>query len=232
MKNKDYDDDENFEGFSSDAMDQYSQYDKVEVNIVTVDLTAKAKSLIDGVARIYTSTGLSIDDEFVNSIKSVETDALVSMLKQVKYAEHMLDTLMKRLDNGGYVDKEIYDQIKSMQHHVIEMNLEVTKYTRLIPEFFKFTESDVKSISTVNNTDYQKTAISGGTKMNGIEDATIIQPVALNAPQFGTKSFLESIDMMSSMAHIEDILENEPEQDLEFNPSEISDDDEKFEDEE
>lgn len=211
------------------TLDQYSTYDKIGVKEVTESLTSKAKNLISGFARVYTSVGISVDEEFIDSIKSVETDALISMLKQVKYGEHMLDTLMKRLDNGGYVDKEIYDQIKDMQHHVIQMNLEVTKYTRLLPEFFKFTETDVKEV-------YHKQEpmqLSSSNNDQQSIDVTIVQDKKqLGGPQFGTKSFLESIDMhITSMDHIDEILENEPEIDLGFDPGDITDNDEKFDDE-
>jgi hypothetical protein len=98
------------------------------------------------------------------------------MLKQVKYSEHMLDSLMNRLDNGGFVDKDLYDQIKDMQHHVIKINLEVSKYTRLLPEFFKFTEVDATSIhASSKQIDYHNDS------SNQIVDATFTILVILQA---------------------------------------------------
>lgn len=225
-----YDDDlMDDEDFSSNMLEQYSTYEKIEVKEIATSLHTKATNLIAGISRVYTSVGLSVDEEFIDSIKSIETDALVSMLKQVKYAEHMVDSLMNRLDNGGFADKEIYEQIKSMQHHVIQMNLEVSKYTRLLPEFFKFTDTDISSISQ-----QQK---SSQTKVNNyseaIEDAQVVQKqIPLNAPQFGTKDFLASIDIeIDSMTNIEAILSSEPEEDLGFDPADIFDNEDQDDDE-
>jgi hypothetical protein len=224
MKNNHIDDDEEDLAGLGSSLEQYGAYTRLEVEEVTVSLREKAENLIEGISRIYTSTGTSIDDEFVGAIKSVETDALVSMLKQVKYAEHMLDTLMSRLDNGGFVDKEIYDQIKDMQRHVIEMNLEVTKYTRLLPEFFKFTESDVVSMQQKQFSSYQSTnVISNSSEVQTIE---VHEATSITGPQFGTKGLLEAIEMMDSVSAIDDILENEPDVDLGFDPKDIEEKDE------
>jgi hypothetical protein len=207
------------------SLEQYATYSKVDVEHVTIDLTTKAKNLIDGVARIYSSIGSSIDEDFIKSIKQIETDQLVSMLKQVKYAEHMLDTLMNRLDNGGYVDKDIYLQIQDMQNHVIKMNLEVSKYTRMIPEFFKFTESDVQGIQQRQIVDYQNSSKTIDSYAEEVK-----KKVSSNSPQRGTKGFLEALDLEDSLSAIEDVLSAEPEIDLTFDPKDITED--NFDDEE
>lgn len=213
-----YDDDLDKEdlGFGSGAMEQYSTYKGVGVDEVSLTLREKATNLIDGVSRIYTSVGISVDEQFIDSIKAIEIDSLVSMLKQVKYAEHMLDSLMKRLDNGGYADNQIYDDIKSMQKHVIEMNLEVSKYTRLIPEFFKFTDNEVSSIQGRQLADYS----NQGSNQKTI-DAEYEPVKQISGPQFGTKNFLDALDVMDSMGQIDEILNSEPEQELAFDPADI-----------
>lgn len=244
MKNKkntgkkyDFEDEEYGDEFSPGSKDeqaslleQFSTYQEIKVSQTTEDVLVNAQKLISGLSKVYLNHKI-IDDDYRNSIGAIELDNLAILMKQTKYAEHMVDTLMRRLDNGGYADKGIFLEVRKLQDHLLYITKEVSVHIRQLPEYFKFIESDSKTSETNENV-----------FSNNVIEATIEQHKELpnhtddlfdfmGTPQRGTRDLM--LTLTDSFSEIDNKLENMPDIELSFDPSEINedeDDEKSFED--
>lgn len=208
------------DGFGGDilphnSMEAFTDYQSIEVSEVDLKLRKRAKKFIDGVSSLYLKAYSSTDDQYIIALKKVETDNLVVMLKQVKYAEHILDTLIKRFNMGGYVDSTIYDEIRQMQQHVIAIMGDVTRYTRGVPDFFKFTESEfdlVTKIKDVNDVMLGTKTInqeqSTPLKIESTEAVVMTDVDDMNKPNRGTKTLMMKLDNIGFGGSIDEVNKN------------------------
>jgi hypothetical protein len=131
-----------------DSMAQYNSYERFDVDAKSEQLKQSCKKMILSLCDIYLETLTVSNEDYVKSVALIEEQNLFVLMKQVQYSDHVLDSLMRQLDNGGYVDKSIYDTIRQMQKSAIQITLEISKYTRNLPEYFKFVSRDAKSVDS------------------------------------------------------------------------------------
>ena len=145
----DFDDDfDKLDGPSGGDMAQYQTYKAFNVLEKNVELENSAKKLIISLCNVYLERGMVSNEDYVTAIGLAEQQNLFVLLKQVKYSEHILDSLMLQLDAGGFIDKDIYSTIREMQKSAMQITLEVSKFTRTLPEYLKYVQSDIDKIQT------------------------------------------------------------------------------------
>lgn len=132
----------------SGDMRMYESYQEFNVDEKAVHLRTSCKAMILSLCKIYLDTLEISNEDYVKAVALVEEQNLFVLMKQVQYADHVLDSLMRQLDSGGYIDKGIYSTIREMQKSAIQITLEISKYTRNLPEYFKFVARDAKSADT------------------------------------------------------------------------------------
>lgn len=131
------------------GMDQFNDYKKIGVEDSVNDISLLSKRLIDSTCDFYLNNSEMFtdrDSEYISAIKNAEENNLKVLLKQVKYVEHILDNLMRQLDNGGYMDNSIYTTIQEMQKSSMEITMQVSKYTRSLPDYFKYVKDDLVQV--------------------------------------------------------------------------------------
>lgn len=129
------------------GMRQFDDYKAIGVDTIIKDISKLADDLINTTCNFYLSNSELFDDDdhrYITAIKGSERNNLQILLKQVKYVEHILDNLMRQLDNGGYMDNSIYTTIQEMQKSSMEITMQVSKYTRNLPDYFKYVKMDIE----------------------------------------------------------------------------------------
>jgi len=124
-------------------MKQYEKYETFDVETKITELEEKAKALIVQICNVYIKVTDDADSEYISAISHAEKTNLVVLMKQVKYSEHIIDSLMRQLDAGGYMDPSIYETIREMQKSTISITLEISRYIRTLPEYFKFIKKEI-----------------------------------------------------------------------------------------
>jgi hypothetical protein len=197
--------DDEFEEMSNevDSMAQFSTYKSFDVDSKLETLSKDAKKMILSLCDLYLSKELISNEDYVKAIANVEAQNLTVLIKQVKYSEHILDSLMRQLDSGGYVDKSIYDTIREMQKSSIQITLEVSKYVRTLPEYFKFVHQDITKIKALDilNESTARTNIEASSKT--LEEFNPAEP------QRGTRNMMMDLrnvrkEMLDAMANAEE----------------------------
>lgn len=136
-----------------DGMRQFDTYKVIGVDKIATDITKLADDLINTTCNFYLSNTELFDDNdqrYITAIKGSERNNLQVLLKQVKYVEHILDNLMRQLDSGGYMDNSIYTTIQEMQKSSMDITMQVSKYTRNLPDYFKYVKMDIEQSKEQN----------------------------------------------------------------------------------
>lgn len=131
------------------TMAMFENYTQFNVTQKKAELMIESKALIKSLIDLYLSTDKMQRPEYVDAIQKVENMTLASLLGQVKYAEHALDSLMRQLDGGGFTDPATYEMIMRMQSSSIDITLRVAQYVRSLPDYFKHLESDITKYQSI-----------------------------------------------------------------------------------
>lgn len=133
-------------------MTQFETYEQFDVNKKSIEFVNDAKNIILAIchAAIQIPEEVLSTDEgqkihaYLQQLTKVESSNLSILMKQVRIAEHILDSLIRRLDAGGHTNDELYDIIIKQQKNVFELTMNFSKYARSLPEYFAFVRNDLK----------------------------------------------------------------------------------------
>lgn len=128
-------------------MAQFDSYVNFDVDTVREDIEASAKSLVVGILDLYLKIEEYDETTYLDAIQRTEVMTLSSLLLNVKTAEHALSSIMRQLDGGGFVQKDIYDTIIKLQKASMEITMQVSQHIRNLPDYFKYIEKEVKQQS-------------------------------------------------------------------------------------
>lgn len=149
---------------------QIASYVAVDVNKAEVDIQTAATKFVSNIVKLYHKSEKSIKDdlyfdedaaeqqgagnqtmsELVESISAIETVNLAMLLKQVKWADHLVSTLMRRLEAGGSMDTDLIDKIMAAQQSSMNLTLTISSYTRSLPTYFKSLKADLEEGNPIN----------------------------------------------------------------------------------
>ena len=193
--------DDDFEELTNDtggAMAQFDDYKKFDVDAKGEKVLASVKKLIVSLVKLHVDTDKLTDDDYIKAVAEVEQQNLLVLCKQVYYAEHVVDTLIRRLDGGGFVDPELYDQIRQMQMSVIKVTLEVSRYTRQLPEYFKFVNTEIGKINAMQLMSASSDAIETTFELQEAQKSTSFNH---SMPMRGTRELM--LDISDSISDID-----------------------------
>lgn len=117
-------------------------YSPISIEETRNDLSIKAKNLVDNICEIYYKLDINEEEkdptlQYLEGLKKVEIMNLENLLLQVKASEHMLYSLLGRLNATGSIDNGLYRLISETQQKSIDLTLQVSNYVRSLPTYFK-----------------------------------------------------------------------------------------------
>lgn len=216
-----------------DGMQQFETYESFHLNLQNPKLKKQAEKIIESICDTYLSLPTFSEDveepkelqnirKYIQQIKKVEISNLMIMAKQVKVAEHILDTLMRRLDSGGYVDNELYSNIREQRKDLMEVTLLFSKYVRSLPDYFAIVRSEIGA-ETIN----LNSVIEQQKSLNNHNDVEVIENVDdeyVALPMRGTKEM--ALNVQNSIARLKQRAEESKNIDLPFDPKDITNEEE------
>lgn len=235
MKDK-FDDDSLFFGDDhSNDMAQFETYENFDIEIKNADIKSKAEKLVNSICSTYFSVIEDLEDidendaknierikNQLNGLKLSEISVVTQLTKQISVAEHLLDTLLRRLDSGGFTDPTIYENIREQQKSLNFFAIEFSKYVRGLPDYFDSLRTDM-GIERQNLMDKVQSLKEINT--SGQEEINIDPIEGYSAlPIRGTKDFTQSI--LKSTQSIRDRYKDTEEIEIDFDPKDIAEDEE------
>lgn len=186
----------NQEDLPGGAIGMYDpSYKPIEIDSITEELTAQSKTVISEIVEVYFKAGEIERPAYIDTLEKVEAMNLESMLVQVKYADHMIQSLMRRLNETGTLDNQLFRLIMDAQNHALQLTMNVANYVRNLPQYFKGLKfelsPEIPSLLPGNFDEQQQ--------IGNIEDPTQDDGF-INRPQMGTKDLLRCIENAQEQA--------------------------------
>ena len=166
-------------------------YKPINIDATQIELQNKAQSLVDDVIRVYYKIDNN-DSDIVNYLRGysqVETMTIQNLLLQVKASEHVLLSLIARLNATGSVDNGLYKLINETQEKCLSLTLQVSSYIRSLPTYFKQLRFELET--NVEMIHVSETQELMDQRSDGSSDDDFVKK-----PQKGMRSFLKEIEAL------------------------------------
>ena len=124
----------------SDMLNSYEGIDFELVNNNTKDLIL---NYVNGVIDLYVGTEMAEEYPFLQSMLAMEHVTMKGLIKGFMYAEHMLDSFVKMVDGGGFMQTENYELFMKLHRHTMDITLEISQYIRNFPTYIKNIEDEL-----------------------------------------------------------------------------------------
>lgn len=179
-------------------------YQPIDVEQVNSELHEKSKSVVTEIINVYFQAGEIEKPKYVETLQQIESMNLENMLVQVKYAGHMIQSLMRRLNEAGTLDSQLFRLIMDAQNHALQLTMTVANYVRNLPQYFKGLKFELlPQIPSIIPGDPMEQGQLGTDAMN-IEDEGFI-----NRPQMGTRDLIRCIELAEKQAKEHEKMTNE-----------------------
>ncbi|BBI90686.1 hypothetical protein HYO65_gp294 [Tenacibaculum phage PTm1] len=136
--------DETPDDFTGGDLQYLESYKEMEVDNTFINIGIDATNLVTELCNMYLKNDLISNEDHVKAIASIEITQLTSAMMAVRSVEHALQTLMRQLDAGGYVNENIFEQINTLSKTSMDLTIKATHYVRSLPEYLKFTATEMK----------------------------------------------------------------------------------------
>lgn len=212
--------DDGFDSLYSDELDSLAKINQEEQleSYKSIDITEKESLIradvakfITGIVKLYHKVEKRVDDFYISESEKTESESeldhviesvakleslnLVSLLKQVKWADHLVDTLMRRLEAGGNMDMDLIDAIMKAQQSSMNITLTISSYIRNIPTYIKHLKADLTE-NGENNFDMPLMIGNNNGVLElseNVDSEVIDSDFAITQPQRGMKDMLKRI---------------------------------------
>lgn len=222
-------------------MAQFETYQDFDIDVKQHAIKKKANDLVDAICQTYFEALYDINEDseennktverlktYLEKIKMSEVSVVRQMVKQIKVSEHLLDTLLRRLDGGGFKEDNLYNMIRDQQNSLNKFSIEFSKYVRGLPDYFDNIRTDLgidkqKTLENISRIQSSNNPMSlGSEKIYEIGEGDEQQQIAeiyTTMPERGTKNMAMRVqDTLERMRNRYRETEDEV---IDFDPSDI-----------
>lgn len=211
--------------FSGGDLKYLESYKELEVDLVVDGIRSDAKLLIENLCDLYLGQDLITDDTYTQALAAIEVNQLTSAMMAAKSVEHALATLMRQLDAGGYVNAEIFTQIKDLSKASMELTMKATTYLRSLPDFFKYTSDELKERGHVKPIEIVQTNMSiGANSSEAVIEEQQDEQYSLSGPIRGTRALM--LQIRDEANNLDEMIEQAKKDQAEIEKENLNSDDE------
>lgn len=194
-KEKFFEDEDNIESYSAEELpsEYYGtgglasydpSYKSMDIDEDWNKIEKQSKELISDVVGIYFQDSEEEKPAHIAAMETVESMNLETMLSNIRYAQHMLKSMLRRMNEIGAGDTQTIRTIMDLQNHALSLTITVSNYVRNLPSYFKglkfetlpaLPDGDIPGMITPGNDEFD-------------------EEYSINSPQVGTKQMLKAIE--------------------------------------
>lgn len=169
-------------------------YQPMDLEKVRKDIETKASGVVKNVIDVYykfNQDGAEDDEihKYLEQAQLIESMNLQNLLLQVKASEHILYSLLGRLNATGSVDNGLYKLITDTQKESIALTMQVSNYVRSLPSYFKQLRFELE-------TNIEMVKVEQTQEM--IEQQSDDPDNFIKKPQKGMRNLLRELESMES----------------------------------
>lgn len=169
-------------------------YTPINIEETGLDLKKKAQDLISNICDIYYKIDEDDPDspigKYLEGLKKVEIMNLENLLLQVRASEHMLYSLLGRLNATGSIDNSLYKLISETQEKSIDLTLQVSNYIRGLPTYFKQLRFELNTNIEMVKVEQTQEMLEMKQDMSETDDPDKF----IQRPQKGMRDFLKKLE--------------------------------------
>lgn len=143
---------QNFEdkpmGGSLEGLDEYERF---EVTEKTNEIKNQSSKLVKSLLSVYFNNDFITNEEYITSIRDVETANLSGLIESARYSQHAVTTLMRKIDAGLHIELQVYQTLIELQKSAIDIQMKVAMYSRTLSSYFKSVAEDMSEYGTTLN---------------------------------------------------------------------------------
>lgn len=169
-------------------------YEALDIKETQDDLHKKAKDLVSDIIKVYYKVEGDETDETITYLKqyaAIETMNLKNLLLQVRASEHVLWSLLNRLNATGSVDNGLYKLITETQEKSIALTMQVSNYVRNLPAYMKQLRFELQ-------TNVEMIKVEQTQEMIAQREEDDDPDNFVRKPQKGMRNFLKMVDEMEN----------------------------------
>lgn len=171
------------------------QYTPMELIKVQEDLTQKSNNLIDKIVEVYYKSDETDPQvqNYLNVLKTSEADSYKKLLFQNQATEHMIQSLLERLNSNGSMDNSLYKLLMEIIRESNVLTMQVSNYVRNLPQTFKTLKYELESQIDMVHVDKTTEMITEEVESNPDD--------FIKKPQRGMRQLLKMADEMQRENH-------------------------------
>lgn len=169
-------------------------YEALDITKTQEDLQTKANDLVNDIIKVYYKMDGDETDETITYLRqyaAIETMNLKNLLLQVRASEHVLWSLLNRLNATGSVDNGLYKLITETQEKSIALTMQVSNYVRNLPAYMKQLRFELE-------TNVEMIRVEQTPEMIAQREDEDDPDNFVKKPQKGMRNFLKMIDEMEN----------------------------------
>lgn len=170
-------------------------YTPIELATVQEDLAKKSNDLINKLVDVYYHTDETTEEiqKYVEQIKVSEANSYKNLLFQTRATEHMIQSLLERLNSSGSMDNSLYKLLMEIIRESNVLTMQVSNYVRNLPQTFKTLKYELETQFDMVHIDKTDEMIS--------EDADENPEDFIKRPQRGMREMLKMAEEMMEENH-------------------------------
>lgn len=177
------------------SMDMYNSYQAMDFVSLNDDTSKLIDKFVKGVTDLYIGEDIIDDYPIVSAMVKFENRTMSSLIKQFKYGEHALESMVRMIDSGGFMDRDNFEVFIKLQQNAMDITLKVSQYMRNFPLFMKHIEEELEKNSglgalenKINNKVNNKNMHENAEDVEELEEFDVA-----GEPRMGTRDMLKEI---------------------------------------
>lgn len=180
-------------------------YTPIEISEVNNDLSTRSTELINKLVDVYYDKNNTSDEvkAYIERIKQSESNSYKQLLFQTRATEHMIQSLLERLNSTGSTDNSLYKLLMEIIREANVLTMQVSNYVRNLPQTFKTMKYELETSIDMVHIDKSDEMIA--------EEANLDPDDFIKRPQRGMRELLKIAEEMKDLNHEEnkDALEDD-----------------------
>jgi len=125
-----------------DNLPAFREVDRIDQSDVKTRAVSQAKRLVDSVLKLYLSSDIISNNEYVRAKSVIEKTTLTTLIGQIEKLEHALDVMINNIDNGE-MHPRMFEVYAGLQKTMLELLKHQTLHMHAMEESAKKIKHDL-----------------------------------------------------------------------------------------
>ena len=127
---------------TGDNLPAFREVDRIDQSDVKTRAISQAKRLVDSVLKLYLSSDIISNNEYVRAKSVIEKTTLTTLIGQIEKLEHALDVMINNIDNGE-MHPRMFEVYAGLQKTMLELLKHQTLHMHAMEESAKKIKHDL-----------------------------------------------------------------------------------------